>query len=99
MASAQQTAYEERYKDHIDASSSRDWIQYISKKVLGTKEDIDCGLYCEEFDECDFFIQYSNCYLGTFQKNVTEPVVVASRVRGEFYPVYKEGIKITLLKL
>ena len=85
------STYEERYKTHIETSSTT-FAQYLMKEVPGDESHIDCGLYCEEFDSCDFFIQDDNCYLGTFATNLTDQaVVLEERIRGQIYTVFKSG--------
>ena len=79
-------------------SPSMQWLQYISKQVMGDKEHIDCGLYCQELEDCDFFIQNENCYLGTFSKNISEPITVEDRMIGEVYVVYKENRDMIVAK-
>ena len=65
-------AYEKRY-DHIRASG---WSPFILKSFTECPE-VDCRLYCEEYDWCDFFVHRIIpiskslklellCYLGTF---------------------------------
>ena len=98
MEGADQTSYIQRYKNKID-SPSMQWLQYITKEVMGDKEHIDCGLYCQEYEDCDFFIQNENCYLGTFSKNISEPIAVEdSRMIGEVYVVHKDNRDLAVAK-
>ena len=65
----------DKYKDVVRSSLEK-WKSYIMKKVIGDVNHVDCGLYCEEYEPCDFFTQTNqNCYLGTFRNNDTQGVV------------------------
>ena len=65
----------DKYKDVVRSSLEK-WKSYIMKKVIGDVNHVDCGLYCEEYEPCDFFTQTNqNCYLGTFRNNDTQEVV------------------------
>ena len=66
-------SYADRY-DHIMANG---WSPFILKTIKdkdGTL-DIDCGLYCEEYRLCDFFVHSPttykrSCFLGTFRQRI-----------------------------
>ena len=92
-------SYEERYKSHLESSSSQ-WVQYITKEVPGDVTRIDCGLYCEEYEPCDFFLQNDNCYLGTFQTNVSESgFTLEEQIRRiTVYTVHKATHELTIAK-
>ena len=44
------------------------WAPYIIKQIAKDKE-VDCGLYCEQYNICDFFVHTrdSACMMGSFQ--------------------------------
>ena len=67
------------------------WKSYIIKKVIGDVNHVDCGLYCEEYEPCDFFAQTShNCYLGTFRNNDTHEVVFSDSDNNYVYLMPKQ---------
>ena len=70
-------SYADRY-DHIMANG---WSPFILKmiKVKDKDKNIDCGLYCEEYRLCDFFVHSPtapgtpyrrSCFLGTFRQRI-----------------------------
>ena len=78
------------------------WAPYIVKKVTTTigddDEALDCGLYCEEFNNCDFFVHSdSDCYMGTFRvlEKIGSDLVSSwgSRYFGPMFLVYKSKFK------
>ena len=57
--------YDYIYDDHGDEEY---WAPFIVKKIA-KNEEVDCGLYCEQYNICDFFIhtRESACMMGSFQ--------------------------------
>ena len=97
--------YRKRYES-IDSPSRSYWAPYIVKKVTTTigddDEALDCGLYCEEFNNCDFFVHSdSDCYMGTFRvlEKIGTDLVSSwgSRYFGPMFLVYKSKFKHFLL--
>ena len=81
--------YPERY-DHILANV---WLPFISKTIRDIP-NIDCGLYCEEYSWCDFFVHNYHsrsqpCYLGTFRQVVNHTDHLETRLAGMTYFVDK----------
>ena len=77
-------SYADRY-DHIMANG---WSPFILKTIKdkdGTL-DIDCGLYCEEYRLCDFFVHSPttykrSCFLGTFRQRIANYNDTDRRIR------------------
>ena len=96
--------YSGRYDYYFDIlkyyeDDERFWVDFVVKKIAAN-EETDCGLYCEEYNICDFFVHSgsSPCYLGTFRnRNLTFDKngydLVGSRTglgrSYNIYPVYK----------
>ena len=97
--------YRKRY-DSVDCPYREKWAPYIVKKVTTSIGDddkaLDCGLHCEEFNICDFFVHSdSYCYMGTFRvlEKIGTDLVSSwgSRYFGSMFLVYKSKLKQFLL--
>ena len=50
------------------AIMSRSWKNWIVKTI--DANPIECGLYCEEYPNCDFYVDFThNCFIGSFREN------------------------------
>ena len=67
MVNNQKKDYEIRY-DYTYEGDKDYWAPYIIKQIAKDRE-IDCGLYCEHYSICDFFVHTlkSACMMGSFQ--------------------------------
>ena len=104
--------YESRYDDVFQFSwrysgdtAETYWTSYIverfpsdDRRRLFGDDELDCGLHCEEYSICDFFVHehHRPCYLGTFQKlekNGTYLSSISGKDRYRtFYLVYKSEL-------
>ena len=93
-------AYQFSYRYSGDTAKTH-WTSYIVKK-FPRNDEFDCGLHCEEYSICDFFVHEHRepCYLGTFQKLEKNGTYLSS-ISGKdhyrtFYFVYKSELFIKM---
>ena len=80
MSNTKKVSYEKRYESMSDSKEvwNDDTLSKCIVKKIGRvsydyedkRPELDCGLLCEEFGNCDFFIHghRKTCFLGSLQE-------------------------------